>query len=172
MVDKIQQIIDNIKNHAESDVQNLIVELQKNRFAHQGEFNDNKRWADNQKFKGGTFNGITATHSVIQDKGRNEPLVDSGHLKSELTNPKNWNLSTKKGNNKIQLTIPQTEKFTEMKYDKLQTGTDKPQSYISSRGNAVVVDKLPARNFKDLSDQDAEWIVNKLVNIIVQEIKE
>lgn len=159
MVNPIDKIIQRIKNYAESDVQNLIVELQQKRFANQGAFNDNKKWEDNSS-------------TVQRDKGRNEPLVDTGALKKSLTTKSNWDLKPHKQQNSLKLTIPETERFTDSKYDKLQTGTEKSQSYISTRGNKVFVNGLPERNFKDLSDQDAEWIVNELVNIIVDEIKQ
>lgn len=147
-----KEIMNQIKQFCIEKTQQLIAELEQKRFDNQGAFNGNDKWADNSPI-------------VIADKGRNEPLVDSGALKSTLTNPANWNLNPVSTKSKLVLTIPKTEKFTPSKYDKLQTG-GKNAPYISLRGNNIKALNLPARNFKNLSKQDADWVVQNLVRAI------
>jgi len=147
----VQQIKDFIKNNIQEIIQSYIVELQKQRFNNQGAFLDHEKWLDNAL-------------DVIKDKGRNEPLVDNGNLKNQLLNKNNWDLKQKNINkNKIKLNIPEIEKFTDKKYDKLQTG-GKAKAYISPRGHYMPPRTIPPRDFKTISDEDVTWIVNLTVN--------
>jgi len=127
----------------------ILAQLQKERFDNQGDFNGNDRWDDNAL-------------DVIADKGRDEPLVDTGNLRGELESASNWDLSPVSSDNSLSLTIPEEENFTDSKYDKLQDG-GYSESYISPRGTRIRAKSLPARNFKKLSHQDATWVVEKLV---------
>lgn len=146
----IGSLVSEIKEFCVEETQKIIAELQQERFGHGGKFNDNQAWKRNAQ-------------DVIKDKGTDQPLVDTGHLESELSTPSNWNLSPfDKGMKGIKITIPKTESFTESKYDKLQTG-GYSDGYISARGKKMRGRELPARNFKDLSQEDADWVVRKLV---------
>lgn len=155
----IQQIKDFIKNNIEEIIQSYIVELQRQRFNNQGAFLDHEKWLDNAL-------------DVIKDKGRNEPLVDSGNLKSQLLNKNNWDLKQRDINkNKIKLRIPDVEKFTDKKYDKLQTGKQMKYGYTSPRGHYMPPRTIPPRDFKTISDEDVNWIVNLTVNKLKRLIK-
>ena len=136
----------------EEETQKIITELQQERFAHQGAFNDNPKWEDN-------------AIDVIRDKGRNQPLVDTGNLEKQLSTTKNWDLNPRLVNNKLVLTVPKRETFTDTKYDKLDTGGFSP-AYTSPRGNKMRARELPKRPFKEISDKDTDWIANKLVQRI------
>lgn len=151
----MQDKIEEIKAFCVKKTPEIIADLQKKRFDNQGAFNDNEEWADNSPL-------------VRKDKGFNEPLVDSGHLERELTTDTNWDLKPKASANKLTMTIPEEETFTESKYDVLQTG-GKTDPYTSPRGNKMPGFNVPKRNFKDLSKKDADWIVNYLVRSIIQE---
>lgn len=152
-----KSIIEFIKNNIQDIIQDYIVELQRQRFNNQGKFLDHEKWVDNAL-------------DVILDKGRNEPLVDTGDLKNSLQTKSNWNLKQKTSATKVQLIIPEKEKFTAKKYDKLQTGGVSP-AYKSIRGNKMPPRKLPARDFKTISDIDVDWIVNLTVNKLKRVIK-
>lgn len=150
-------------------IQELIVELQKNRFENQGQFNDNPKWNDNQsgvkkgykKFN----NDLYPRKTVQQDKGRNQPLVDSGRLKSQLENPANWDLKAEFNNGKLNLRIPEVENFTSPEYDILETDHH-VDGYISKKGNFIGPLDVPARSFKHISDADIEWLLSNLVTSI------
>ena len=120
-----QELIQNIANFCKEETPRLIAELQKKRFENQGAFNDNKKWDDNDPYidhEATKIGGkLYPNKGVQQDKGRNEPLVDSGNLKSSLTNPSNWDLKPRLGKGKLTLSIPEEEGFTDSKYDKLQS---------------------------------------------------
>lgn len=146
-----------IINKILTDVPRIMSDLQQERFANQGQFNDNPKWVDNAQ-------------DVINDKGHNQPMVDSGNLEKELSNPKNWDLNPSFTNNTLKLSIPEYEKFTEPKYDILETGGYSP-SYISKRGNKMKAREIPAREFKKISDMDFDWIVDKLVQDLKSEFE-
>lgn len=148
----LQDFINEIMEFCEKETQLIIARLQENRFANQGAFNDNPKWSDNNR-------------KVVNDKGRNEPLVDSGNLKKELTTPENWELDPIKSANILTLHIPDTEMFTDSKYDKLDKGGT-VDAYISPRGNFINIRSVPSRKFKDLSDADTEWIKEELINAL------
>lgn len=160
-MNNIQDLIKEIMQFCQEDTQELIAKLEQQRFANQGEFNGHEKWKDNQSIK-----HPCAQKSVIQDKGRNEPLVDSGYLKKQLSTASNWDLKPQISDNTMRLSIPQRENFTAQKYDKLDVGVDHFVKYISPRGNIVAMDSIPARPFKDISDQDVNWVVNKLIEDI------
>lgn len=141
-----------IKEFCITATQEAIAELQQQRFANQGAFNDNEEWADNSKL-------------VVQDKGFNEPLVDSGDLQRDLTTPGHWDLNPISRKNSLTMTIPEEEDFTESKYDQLQDG-GRSDPYTSPRGKKMPSFNLPARNFKKLSQADAEWVVKRLVQAL------
>ncbi len=143
------------------DTQEIIAELEEKRFENQGAFNGHAKWADNQLHK-----HPTAEKSVQEDKGFNRPLYDTGELKKQLTTAGNWNLQPKISQNTLKLNVPNRENFTSQKYDKLDVGVDHYTKYTSIRGNVVAMDKIPARPFKDISDQDVNWIVQQLVQDI------
>lgn len=148
----LQELIADIADFSQKETQRLIAKLERSRFQSQGAFNGNDPWLDNSP-------------KVIKDKGRNEPLVDSGHLEYELENPDNWDLKPQFEKDILTLNIPETEHFTESKYDVLQTG-GKTGPYLSRRGNIVNVFEVPARQFKNLSEQDIQWIYEQLVESI------
>jgi hypothetical protein len=150
----LQQFITEIMIFCEKETQKIIAELQWNRFENDGQFNDNERWQGNSP-------------KVIKDKGFDIPLQDTGHLRSELENPENWDLKPKATKTILTLTIPETEHFTESKYDVLQTGGN-VDPYVSVRGNKINIQSVPARNFKNLSATDMKWIEDKLVQAIIR----
>ena len=151
----LQNFIKQIMQFCEAETKLIIAELQHNRFENDGQFNDNERWQDNSP-------------KVIKDKGFDIPLQDSGHLRDELMNPDNWDLRPQVNDLTLTLTVPDTEDFTESKYDVLQTGGE-IDPYISPRGKAINITAVPARNFKNLSALDIEWIRNKLIDAIRRE---
>lgn len=153
-----KSIIEFIKNNIQDIIQGYIVELQRQRFNNQGKFLDHEKWVDNAL-------------DVILDKGRNEPLVDTGDLKNSLQTKSNWNLKQKTSATKVQLTIPEKEKFTAKKYDKLQTGVQQKKGYTSIRGHKMPARIIPPRDFKTISDIDVDWIVNLTVNKLKRVIK-
>jgi phage gpG-like protein len=148
----IKQFIQEIIIFAEKETQLIIAELQEKRFDADGAFNGHEAWARNSK-------------KVIRDKGFNKPLYDSGELKDELTDPSNWDLNPQVSGSKLTLTIPDREDFTDSKYDVLDTGGS-VNAYTSRRGNFIDISFVPARPFKDISDQDMNWITDKLVESI------
>lgn len=148
----INTTINQIMQFCITETKSIIVELQNKRFENNGQFNDHIPWAKNAE-------------DVIEDKGRNQPLVDIGNLKKSLTTESNWDLKTQITQNTLKLTIPQEENFTDIKYDKLETG-GKSDPYVSPRGNKMKARNLPPRPFKDISDQDADWIAEKLAQAI------
>lgn len=148
----LEEFIADIVAFCQEKTRDIIVELEKLRFENQGDFNGNSRWYDNNPL-------------VIKDKGKNQPLVDSGNLERELENRANWDLHDNFSDNLLTLQIPETENFTDAKYDILQTG-GKTEPYISRRGNFVNIHKVGARQFKNLSAQDIQWINDKLVAAI------
>jgi len=147
----------------EEDLQKLIAEFYKKRFENQGEINNHEKWEDNDPYIDHGYNGINPRKGVQQDKGRNEPLVDSGNLKKQLITTKNWDLQPKINKNTLKLTIPKKENFTDKKYDILET-KHKGGDYVSKRGNYIRPLDIPARKFKDITDFDVDTIVNNLVN--------
>ncbi len=144
----LQNIIGQIMHFCVEETQELIADLEHERFRHNGEFNGHARWADN-------------SYDVQKDKGFNKPLYDTGNLYGKLSKPTNWDLKPTIGNNTLKLTVPERENFTDKKYDKLDTG-GKSAGYVSPRGNLMKPRNLPARPFKDISNQDVDWIVDKL----------
>lgn len=150
-------------------IQNLIAELEVNRFKSQGKFNDHQEWKDNQAGErqgNARFNGkYYPSKTVQQDKGRNEPLVDQGNLRNELETPQNWDLNLEKDSNSLKYTISNEEKFTDKKYDILEFD-HKGEPYLSPRGNVVHLGDIPGRPFKAFSDIDISWIVEKLAKAI------
>ena len=151
----INQIIQQIIELCEKETPVIITELQQERFGHQGAFNGHEKWKDNSLL-------------VQKDKGINQPLVDSGNLEKQLSTASNWDLQPKMSGNTLKLTVPKTENFTDAKYDILDSG-GKTSPYLSPRGNWMSINSVPVRPFKDLSDQDADWIVKKLVQSIIGE---
>lgn len=151
----LNDFIQEIVIFCEKETQKIIVDLQRIRFANDGAFNDNERWHSNSA-------------QVFKDKGFNKPLVDSGELERELETADNWDLKPKFSDNVLTLSIPETEQFTDSKYDKLQTGGD-IEPYVSRRGNKIYLYHVPARNFKNLSNADINWIKKELVEAIKRE---
>jgi hypothetical protein len=151
----LDDLIQKIVIFCEEMTPKIITELQVRRFENDGAFNDNEEWQGNSP-------------KVIKDKGYDTPLQDSGALRNSLENPDNWDLKPKFSDNTLTLTIPDTEEFTDSKYDVLQTG-GKVDPYISPRGNKINITMVPARNFKDLSRQDIEWITEQLISAIKKE---
>jgi hypothetical protein len=148
----MNNIIENIMAFCEIETRKLIAELEQERFGHQGAFNDHEKWANNAS-------------DVIKDKGRNQPLVDTGNLEKQLSTASNWDLKPVFKNNSLQLVVSDNEQFTDKKYDKLDKGGLSP-AYTSPRGNRMRARNLPARPFKAFSDSDIDWITNKLVQAI------
>lgn len=164
----LAELVEDLNKFCKEEVGDLLARLQELRFKNQGDFNGNERWEDNQSINRppyAYYNGKKYPFKNVQkDKGRNEPLVDSGHLKNELTNPANWKVEAKFNNNKLTLSFPDKESFTESKYDKLDTGYQGLVEYISPRGNYVRIDQgIPARPFKSISAQDVQWIRDQLL---------
>ncbi len=157
----VNSLIGQIIQFCVGETQELIADLEQERFKNNGEFNGHKKWADNQSRK-----HPLAEKSVQEDKGFNKPLYDTGNLYKELSTPGNWDVKPQINKNTLKLTVPSRENFTDSKYDKLDVGVDHFTMYRSIRGNLVAMDSIPARPFKDISDQDAEWIANKLAQAI------
>lgn len=162
-------LIDDIAEFAKQEVPRLLALIEDMRFLNQGAFNDNPKWADNQagvrKQKYAYFGGKKRYpfKTVQQDKGFNLPLYDSGNLYRELTNPDNWKSSVTRSDNRITISFPDVETFTDSKYDKLDSGSG-PTEYISRRGNYVRIDSsIPARPFKKISQADTTWIIKELI---------
>lgn len=165
-------LIDDIAEFAKQEVPRLLALIEDMRFLNQGAFNDNPKWADNQpgirKQQYAYFHGKYGGKkrypfkTVQQDKGFNFPLYDSGNLYRELTNPENWKSSVTTAGNRITISFPDVETFTDTKYDKLDTGTG-AQQYVSRRGNYVAVNYIPARPFKKISQADKVWIIKELI---------
>lgn len=154
---EVQDYVRELVELCESEMAAAIAEIENQRFLHQGNFNDNKSWANN-------------ANDVVQDKGFNAPLEDTGFLKNQLTNKSNWakelfvEVGSKQTYNKeikqvFGMQFSDNESFTLPKYNILQTG-GKGKAYISPRGKAMKARDIPARNFKEFSDMDMEWIVD------------
>ena len=156
-MDIIQDIIKQIVDICENETPELLAELQQERFGHQGAFNGHEKWVDN-------------SYIVQKDKERNQPLVDSGNLEKQLSTASNWDVNPQINKNTLRLTIPGKENFINSKYDVLDTG-GKVKPYTSLRGNYIPINSVPARPFKEISDQDAEWVINKLLKNILESIK-
>jgi hypothetical protein len=148
----LNEFIADIVAFCQEETERIIAELERLRFSNQGAFNGNPRWYDNHP-------------EVIKDKGRNQPLVDSGNLRRELENPKNWDLKPNFNKNLLTLTIPETENFTDSKYNVLQTG-GAVSPYVSRRGNKINIHSVGPRQFKNFTAQDIDWIQDKLVKAI------
>lgn len=145
----IQDFVKELAAFIEAETQWIITDLQKLRFKNQGAFNGHERWVDNRA-------------DVKFEKFDKLPLIDTGELLAELTNPANWDLKTTISGNKIRLTIPDRENFTDPKYDKLDTGGS-GDTYIGERtGKKIKINEIPARPFKDISAEDVDWIVQQL----------
>lgn len=136
------------------ETQKIIAELELLRFNRNGAFNGHEEWDYNSP-------------KVIKDKGFDKPLIDSGNLRKELSTPKNWDLNPKFDGNTLTLTIPENEHFTDPKYDKLEHEQGAVQ-YTSRRGKKISLSGVPARKFKDFSQQDIQWIVTKLTQAIIR----
>ncbi len=156
-----QDFIDSIMDFCEGILPEIVAEFERKRFENQGEFNGHEKWDNNNP-------------EVIKDKGRNEPLIDSGRLKREITDPYNWGVAiiSKKDKMSLTLSIPDTESFTDQKYNKLDEGFVTGE-YVSPRGNVVFKNRrnvtVPARPFRDLTAQDINWIKNRLIEEIKKE---
>ncbi len=160
----LDELIQQISIFAEKETQILIAELEAKRFENQGSYNGHEKWKDNQYWR-----HPTADASVQEDKGRNDPLVDTGYLKNKLTTADNWKLNPKLSKNNLRLTIEDRETFTDSKYNKLDTGVDHYVKYKSIRGNIVAMDHIPARPFRNLSAQDINLITAQLTESIKKE---
>lgn len=152
----IALLLKKISDIATEETPKIIAELEVERFKNQGEFNDHSKWADNSP-------------QVTKDKGRNDPLVDSGALKSELTNASNWKLKSRLDTDSLTISIPDEEDFTDSKYNILDTG-GKTNPYTSARGNKVNIKSVPARPFKSISNQDVEWIAEELAKVLARRL--
>ncbi len=138
-----------------SETKIIIARLQEQRFANDGAFNDHPKWAPNVR------------EDILFEKGYKPVLQDTGELKSELTNPDNWDVEVEFSNNKLTLTIPEEEEFTDPKYDSLED-TDGGEYYGTKTGKKIKYKSKPAREFKKLSDQDVQWIADQL-EIVLRE---
>jgi hypothetical protein len=150
---KIEDKIQEIAQFCETETQNIIAQLQANREASGGAFNGHELWADNNP-------------KVINAKGFDQPLYDTGELMHELQTPSNWELNPKFSGNTLTLSVPDTETFTDSKYDVLDSGGE-VEPYTDQRsGKRVHIHSVPARPFKDISAQDMDWIKEQLVEAI------
>ncbi len=145
----LNQLIQQIVIFAEKETQKIIAELQRKRFENDGDFNGHEPWKRNDP-------------RVIDDKGFDKPLYDSGELASELEDPSNWDLQPRISGGKLTLTIPDRENFTDPKYDVLDTG-GKVSPYIGRSGKTINIHSVPPRPFRDLSSQDIDWITEQLI---------
>lgn len=138
----------------EKETQNIITQLQAFRFENDGAFNGHEEWSYNSQ-------------KVIDGKGFDKPLYDTGELAHELQTASNWDLKPQIVGNTLVLTVPDREDFTNSKYDILDTGGDVNTSYIGRKnGKKIFIEWVPARPFKDLSIKDIEWITDRLVEAI------
>jgi hypothetical protein len=155
----MNQIKAKIIEFVQNKIAELLAVIEKERFENQGEFNGNKFWKSN-------------AGEVVKDKGRNEPLVDLGSLKSEMTDKTNWQKEIKLSINDttVDITISRKESFNDPKYNKLQVGFSTP-GYISPRGNKIGPKVVPGRNFQEINDQDIDWLVNELITAVEKEFK-
>lgn len=149
----IQSSIDAINEYAQEQISELLAEFEKNLFKAKGAFNGRDEWEENAL-------------QVQEDKGNDNPLVDTGELRREMTNSKNWKdeISSYKTKNKAHFFIPEEENFNNPKYNKLQTGFS-GDPYISPRGKLMFSPKgfeAPARPFKDIRPQDVTWVAQQL----------
>jgi len=153
----MNQIKNEIIKFAQNKISELLAKIEKERFDNHGKFNDNKIWKRN-------------AGEVVKDKGRNEPLVDLGNLKSQMIDKDNWQKEIKLSinNTTVDIIVSRKESFNDSKYNKLQVGFSTP-GYISPRGNKIGPKKVPGRNFQEISDQDMDWLVNELVLSIEKE---
>ena len=148
-----EELIQEIAKFAETETQNIIAELQANRFQNDGAFNGHATWKNNHPL-------------VAEEKGFNKPLVETGELRKELTTADNWDLNPKLTKNQLTLSIADRENFTDSKYDKLDIGGITSPYKGRRTGKMVNINSVPARPFKDLSSQDMQWITNKLEDAI------
>jgi hypothetical protein len=164
----IQNSIDAINEYAQEEIPELLAEIQVQRFKNQGEFLDHKKWDPNgslyikinNKKRNPEHNSMVSWH-----KYNRPPLIDTGHLVKEMIDSKNWKKEVKlqkQGLNQ-KFVIPQTESFSDPKYDKQNEGSAETQTWKSSRtGESVSVGGVPARPFKDTSKTDITWVAQQL----------
>lgn len=153
----IEVLIKELQEFCAKRVPELLAEIQEKRFANQGQFNGHERWVDNHP-------------KVIKEKGKNDPLYDSGELFKELTDPNNWAIEINISEKALRLTIPDVENFTNTKYDVLDKG-GRVDPYIGRRtGKVVNIHSVPARPFKEITIQDIEWVRDRLVDLIVERL--
>lgn len=134
----------------------LLVQLQENRFANQGAFNDHERWLPNVR------------PDIIAEKSNKPVMVDSGELYKELTTPENWKIDVKFSNQQLSINIPKIETFTNPKYDSLENNAG-GKYFGSATGKQIVYKWKPPRMFKELSDIDEKWIETELEKALVNE---
>lgn len=144
-----QQIVAAIVAFATKETQNIVARLQELRFDNDGDFNGHEPWAPNVRV------------DIISEKSGKPPLQDTGKLKSELTNPKNWDLDPQWNGSSLRLNIPDTEEFTGSEYDSLED--ESGGSYLGTKtGKKITYKSKPARLFKAISTRDAQWIADQL----------
>ena len=143
-----EQFIQELAVFIEAETEWIIADLQKKRFENQGAFNGHEKWADNDA-------------EVKYEKFDKPPLIDTGELLAELTNPNNWDLKPQFMGNRLTLTIPDRENFTDSKYDKQDIGGELGV-WNGSRTGKKMARNITARPFKDISAEDVDWIVRQL----------
>lgn len=147
----IQSSIDAINEYAQDEIAELLAEIQVQRFKNQGEFLDHKKWENNPK-------------DISYEKFYRKPLIQTGELKREMTNKSNWNKEVKlqKQGLKQQFVIPQTESFSNPKYDKQNTGGVGGSWKGLRTGKDMSVENVKARPFKSTSETDIIWVAQQL----------
>lgn len=137
------------------EMQWIIADLYKKRFENQGAINDHPKWDPNVR------------PDIKYEKYNQTPLVDTGELKASLINPSNWNIDVDFENEKIEVTFPDKENFTDPKYDSLEDSSG-GEYYGGRTGKKIVYDWKPVREFKTISAADEAWIAEQL-EIKIQE---
>lgn len=149
----VNEFIQDLTEFCQIVVPQILANLQEQRFKNQGQFNDNPRWQDNDD-------------RVVDDKGFNAPLYDTGELYQQLTNPSNWKIKARSSNSKIIVEVPDEEDFTPSKYDVLDEGGYVAPWHGHSGNIEPPIKSVPARPFKKISAQDVQWIRDQLVKAI------
>jgi hypothetical protein len=163
----IQSSINAINEYAQDEIAELLAEIQVQRFKNQGKFLDHEKWVNNGKL------GIIEPNlkanpkqnkSVAWHKYNRSPLIDSGELKKEMTSVSNWDKEIKlqkQGLNQ-KFVIPQTESFSNPKYDKHNIGGSGGMWNSTKTKELVSVKKVAKRPFKDTSETDISWVAQQL----------
>jgi hypothetical protein len=151
-----QQFLEALFAFIEAKTKQFLAELQELRFANDGAFNGHEAWAPNVR------------PDIVAAKGGKPPLQDSGRLKEQLTNPNNWELNPTWDGRSLRLNVPDMEDFTDPTYDALEN--EDGGTYTGRlTGKQITFKSKPARKFKDISEQDVQWVADKLEQAIRQE---